>query len=196
MNAISPCYRNTFGKVYISPDSTKRPDWTFANAVCKMQKRQAYTLSVDEKLAINKWLEKPAGNEVQSNLSLADHLSQLRGGEKRKANQMNNACDNDSDDNCFDHIIGSAAEVEHLWSIARYILTTSRTKMAPIVFEAILFLRMNRALWDERTVMEALVAVRADQKDERLKKKLELANEQEENEEGYDEDSVGDDNEK
>ena len=107
---------------------------------------------------------------------------------------MNNACDND--DNCFDHIIGSAAEVERLWSIARYILTTSRTKMAPIVFEAILFLRMNHALWDERTVMEALVAVRADQKDERLKKKLELANEQEENEEGYDEDSVGDDNEK
>ena len=101
---------------------------------------------------------------------------------------MNNACDND--DNCFDHIIGSAAEVERLWSIARYILTTSRTKMAPIVFEAILF------LWDEWTVMEALVAVRADQKDERLKKKLELANEQEENEEGDDEYSVGDDNEK
>jgi hypothetical protein len=192
-NAISPWYRNTFGKVYISPDSTKRPDRTFANAVCKMQKRQAHTLSVDEKLAINKWLEKPAGNEVQSNLSLADRLSQLRGGEKRKADQMNNACDND--DNCFDHIIGSAAEVERLWSIARYILTTSRTKMAPIVFEAILFLRMNRALWDERTVMEALVAVRADQKDERLKKKLELANEQEENEEGGGKDSVGDDNE-
>ena len=58
------------------------------------------------------------------------------------------------------------------------------------------FLHMNRALWDERAFMEALVAVSADQKDERLKKKLELANEQEENEEGYDEDSVGDDNEK
>ena len=107
---------------------------------------------------------------------------------------MNNACDHD--DNCFDHVIGSAAEVDCLWLIARYILTTSRTKMAPIVFEAILFLRMNRALWDERTVMEALVAVSADHKDERLKKKLELANEQEENEEGDDEDSVGNDNEK
>ena len=68
--------------------------------------------------------------------------------------------------------------------------------MAPIVFEAILFLHMNCALWDERTVMEAIVAVRADQKDDHLKKELELANEQEENEEGDDEDSVGDDNEK
>ncbi len=54
---------------------------------------------------------------------------------------------------------------------------------------------MNRALWDERAVMEALVAVSADQKDERLKKKLELANEQEENEEGDEEDSAGNDNE-
>ena len=52
-----------------------------------------------------------------------------------------------------------------------------------------------RALWDERTVMEVLLAVRADQKDEHLKKKLELANEQEENEEGNKEDSVGNDNE-
>jgi hypothetical protein len=158
-----------------------------------MQKRQAYILSVDEKLAINKWLEKPAGNEVQSNLSLAYRLPRLRGGEKRKAGQMNNASNND--DNCFDHIICSADEVECLWSVARYILTTSRTKMAHIVFEAILFLCMNGALWDERKVMEALVAVRADQKDERLKKKLELANKQEENEEGGGEDSVGDDNE-
>ena len=62
----------------------------------------------------------------------------------------------------------------------------------PIIFEAILFLPMNRGLWDERTVMEAIVAVRADQKDERLKKKLQMADEQEENEEGND--SVGDDN--
>ena len=52
---------------------------------------------------------------------------------------------------------------------------------------------MNRGLWDERTVIEAIVAVRADQKDERLKNKLQMADEQEEHEEGND--SVGDDNE-
>jgi hypothetical protein len=60
LESRSPCYRNTFGKVYISPYSEKRPHGTFANAVCKMQKRQAYTLTVDEKQALNKWLEKPA----------------------------------------------------------------------------------------------------------------------------------------
>ncbi len=52
---------------------------------------------------------------------------------------------------------------------------------------------MNRALWDEKTVIEALAAVRADQKDESLKKKLQMADEEEGNEEG--DDSVGDDNE-
>jgi hypothetical protein len=40
-------------------------------------------------------------------------------------------------------------------------LTTTWSIMSPIVFEAILFLHMNRVLWDERTVMEALAAVRA-----------------------------------
>jgi hypothetical protein len=65
--------------------------------------------------------------------------------------------------------------------------------MAHITFEAILFLRMNHALWDEKTVMEALAAVRADQKDETLKKKLQMADKQEGNEEG--DNSVGDDNE-
>ncbi len=55
--------------------------------------------------------------------------------------------------------------------------------MSPIVFEAILFLRMNRVLWDERMVMEALAAVRADQKDERLQMKLDLENDGDDSEE-------------
>ena len=58
-----------------------------------MQKRQAYTLTVNEKLALNKWLEKPTTrNGVRSNLSLQDRLSQLRSGDKRTANEMNNTC--------------------------------------------------------------------------------------------------------
>ena len=56
-----------------------------------------------------------------------------------------------------------------------------------------MFICINCALWDERTVMEALVAVRADLKEEHLKKKLQLADNQEQNEEGNE--SMGDDNE-
>ena len=73
-------------------------------------------------------------------------------------------------------MFGSAAEVERLWSEARYIMTTTRSKMAPIFFEAISFLRYNRYLWDEKTVQEAYLAVRDDQKMERLETKLQELN--------------------
>jgi hypothetical protein len=187
-NVASPWHRNSFGKVYIAPDSFKRPARTFANAVCKLQKRQGYTLSMAEKQAIDKWLENPAAAGVQSNgtatVSLADRLLQLKGsniGEKRKADDNDGL--NTNDDSCLDHVIGSAAEVERLWSMARYTLTTTRSIMSPIVFEAILFLRMNRVLWDERTVMYASAEVRADQKDERLQMKLDLAKDDDDSEE-------------
>ena len=49
--------------------------------------------------------------------------------------------------NC-DSIYGSCAEVERLWSIAKHILTDVRKGMMdPIMFEAILFLKLNRRLW-------------------------------------------------
>ena len=75
-------------------------------------------------------------------------------------------------DDCMDHVIGSAAEVERLWSIARYILTTNRTRMTPVLFEALLFLRAHRELWDENTVKMAIHAVRKEHRDERLNKKI------------------------
>ena len=92
-------------------------------------------------------------------------------GEKRKSNEISAG----GFDDCFDHVIGSAAEVERLWSIARYILTTTCAKLAPILFEALLFLRENCDLWDERTVQAALNTVRKDEKDKRLSKKLNAA---------------------
>ncbi len=77
------------------------------------------------------------------------------------------------EDRVLDHVIGSAAEVERLWSVAKHILTESRSGLAPIVFESILFLRFNRELWNEFTVIEAWNAVRAERKDERLQLRLE-----------------------
>ncbi len=85
-------------------------------------------------------------------------------------NELDGVCKNDSS---FDHVIGSAAEVERLWSIAKYVLTTNRTSLAPILLEALLFLRLNRDLWNATTVMEARRAVKDDQKEERLRKKIE-----------------------
>ena len=76
------------------------------------------------------------------------------------------------EDHVLDHIIGSMAEVERLWSIAKHILMESRAAMAPILF--ILILRISHELWTEFTVIDAWNAVWAELKDERLKQKLEV----------------------
>jgi hypothetical protein len=49
----------------------------------------------------------------------------------------------------------SAAEVERIWSRARHVLTRERSTMAPILFEAIMFLKYNRRLWGLAEVVEA-----------------------------------------
>jgi hypothetical protein len=115
-------------------------------------------------------------------MSLADRLKNPEPrGETRTAEQFHGR-DTQDGDNCLDHIIGSAAEVERFWSEARYIMTTSRSRMAPIFLEAILFLRYNHYLWDEKTVQEALLAVKGDQKMDRYEKKLQELNVEEQSE--------------
>ena len=121
---------NTFGTVYIDPKSDKRPNKAFVNATIKMQRWVGHTLLTLERSVISKWLKKAPTHDKGRTMSLADRLkdSEPRG-EKRTAEQMHGH--NNHADSCLDHVIGSAAEVEHLWSEARYIMTTSRSTMAP-----------------------------------------------------------------
>ena len=53
-------------------------------------------------------------------------------------------------------IFGSAAEVERLWSHAKHILTNSRKGMMEADnFEALLFLKINKHLWESIDLAEA-----------------------------------------
>ena len=49
--------------------------------------------------------------------------------------------------NC-DFILGSAAVVERLWSTCKYILTENRSNLDTATFEEIIYLSLNRDLWD------------------------------------------------
>ena len=71
---------------------------------------------------------------------------------KRKANDISPSID---DENHLDHVLGSAAEVERVRSWARYILTSQRASVVPVLFEAIMFLKFNRDIWDEKIVQIA-----------------------------------------
>ena len=168
------------------------------SAVKKMQRRQASTLIAEETDVIKKWMPKPIACVHQTSgatpVSAADLLSQLStsGGKKlsgaKRGSYEISAVGNDD---CFEHVIGSASKAERLWSIARYVLTTTRTRLEPIIFEAMLFLHANCVLWDERTVQAAIHAAQKVDKEERLAKKLkeveEHAEYQVEDEAGVDE---------
>jgi len=59
-----------------------------------------------------------------------------------------------------DFVLSSAAEVERAWSQARYVLTNQRAAMNAEVFEAIMCLKYNRALWDKQVIEMARAEVR------------------------------------
>jgi len=69
-----------------------------------------------------------------------------------------------------DFILGSAIEVERLWSTASLILTKSRSAMFPITFEAIIFLYYNRSLWNTHDVYDTVVM--GDGTDEEINEQL------------------------
>ena len=52
-------------------------------------------------------------------------------------------------------IMGSAAVVESHHSRAKKVLTEYRSSMDPLIFEAIMYLKMNRRLWGRAEVVEA-----------------------------------------
>lgn len=52
--------------------------------------------------------------------------------------------------------LGSAAEAERVRSVAKYILPDNRKLMEPLVFEALVFLKINRSYWDIKCVQTAM----------------------------------------
>ena len=52
-------------------------------------------------------------------------------------------------------IMGSAAVVESHHSRAKKVLTEYRSSTSPLIFEAIMYLKMNRRLWDKADVVKA-----------------------------------------
>lgn len=54
---------------------------------------------------------------------------------------------------------GASASVECLFSSAKYVMKERRNRMTPVMFEAIIFLKTNRACWSSRLVAKAIKSV-------------------------------------
>ncbi len=53
-------------------------------------------------------------------------------------------------------ILGSIAEVERVFSFAKYLLSDTRRCMTPQLFEALMFLKINSRFWDAALVEKAI----------------------------------------
>ena len=62
--------------------------------------------------------------------------------------------------NC-DIILGSAAEVERLWSIAKHMLCNNRKSLSPILFADLLFLKVYKSYWDLELVATAISSAKS-----------------------------------
>ena len=79
--------------------------------------------------------------------------------------------------NC-DFILGTAVEVERLWSLAKCMLTDNRRGMSTLMVQTILFLKENRELWTDTMVYESIGNVKKNAGNERRRKREELLEEQ------------------
>ena len=70
--------------------------------------------------------------------------------QKRNNDGTENYINFDSTENYinFDVLPGTSVNCERLFSLAKHILSDTRKKTSPRLFEALLFLKVNRKLWD------------------------------------------------
>lgn len=52
--------------------------------------------------------------------------------------------------------LGSTAEIERLFSIAGGVLADNRQGMTPLLFESLLFLKVNRGYWNMRAAVTVM----------------------------------------
>jgi hypothetical protein len=56
----------------------------------------------------------------------------------------------------LDVIPGTSVNCERLFSVAKHILTDTRKNTSPLLFEALMFLKLNRNLWNHHSVGKAM----------------------------------------
>ena len=174
-NPDSDWYQRKLPGTYIKADSSKLPDPHFISGVVKIQLNQLLQLTQEEKNACERLkndnhVEQADSNTTESSTFASRMKATMK---KRKAGVMETK---DSPYKNVDFICGSAAEVERLWSIAKHILSNSRARMTPNLFESLVFLKVNNEYWDCNNVQEAYTMAKKEAQSDRINKMLEEDN--------------------
>eukprot|EP00171_Calliarthron_tuberculosum_P009475 IDg9475t1 len=146
------------GTSHISQTADIVKDKAFLSGVIKIQRKECDTLSDSERLACRKLLSEAA---VQSNTENDDDsgdddiITEI-------TKERENKVDGSGSYINADFVLGSVAEVERLWSVLRRLLPDYRKSCAPILAEALLFLKINASYWDLSLVCKAMSKVQSD----------------------------------
>ena len=138
----------SLGDSYLKVDTELSNNPDFESGVVKIQRRKADTMTGEEKRATSALL-KPG-------IAVSTTASVRKGATMREKYNKRRKVDPNYKYMCTDFILGSAAAVERLWSSAKHILSNERSKLKPLVFEAIMFLKYNERFWGEQLVAEAM----------------------------------------
>ena len=145
-------YNCKLGNIYIGKDSEKLPDKFFENGIVKIQCGDISELTDDEHNACQRLcyenieVNRTITNYDESNMTYEERIASKKKQKMAKSKKYYDAS----------FILGSAAEVERLWSTANRILDGHRNRTSPLLFEAMLFLHYNRRFWDLDTVIKAI----------------------------------------
>jgi hypothetical protein len=121
----------------------------FESGIVKLQAKKVNELTEQEREALQNLRKEFQANGPAS-------LEAVTMNEKI-AKRKRDATDTGNDEHVnVSWVLGSAAEVERLWSVAKCILTETWRQMDPAMFETIIFLKINQEHWSQATVCEAM----------------------------------------
>ena len=139
---------------YIERRSCKLPAPDFVEGIIKIQEGKVMDLTQPEKDACHRVVNpQQQQNEIEESEqdetnSFASRFRDKM--KKRKAGVLENSKAPPYQN--VDYICGSVAEVERLWSLCKYILLNTRSRITPHLFEALVFLKVNYDYWDAASV--------------------------------------------
>jgi hypothetical protein len=157
-------YGCTFTASRTLADSHLAPNADFESGVVKIQNGAENDLTADERVAVESLArvcdEDDDGDDLAVPTSPVNMQERLR--------RMNDRGNEKSRYVDCDFIFGSAAEVERLWSVADFILRDQRKAMTPQLFEALIFLKVNKRFWGLNDVCLAMKEAKSAMAEKRI----------------------------
>ena len=149
---------------HLGPDSSLVIDKNFEDGVMAISKNVPLSLQ-QQAAVVNLVVKARQGGDAAGRLEASTILEEQAGHEEEsyaarvakrlKVKKFENGVGREQYVN-VEVIPGTSVNCERLFSLAKHILTDTRKNTLPILFEALIFLKVNRSLWDANTVGKAM----------------------------------------